>query len=116
LQLGIGGIGTPRQVRNHLRTLADTGVDQTVFIQQCGKAKHENICASLELFAKDVMGEFVEGEEQRERDKAEELAPFVAAAFARKEKMLALRPEEVSEVLPYGYAVAEGQNEFEFVG
>ena len=49
---GTGGIGTPKQLRDHLRKFADAGVDQSVFIQQGGNNLHENICEDLDLFAK----------------------------------------------------------------
>ena len=45
------GIGTPEQLRTHLRHFEESGVDQTVFIQQGGRNKHEHICEALELFA-----------------------------------------------------------------
>ena len=33
-------------------------VDQVILLNQAGKNKHEDICASLDLFAKEVMPEF----------------------------------------------------------
>jgi len=50
---GEGGIGTPEQLRNHLRGFQESGVDQVAFIQQGGRNKHEHICEALELFAQD---------------------------------------------------------------
>ena len=61
-QGGEGGIGTPDDLREHLRIFAECGVDQSVFIQQAGNNKHEHICESLEIFARDVMPEFKEFE------------------------------------------------------
>ncbi len=49
---GSGSIGQPRSVRKHLMRYADVGIDQMIFIQQCGMNKHEHICEALELFAK----------------------------------------------------------------
>src|SRR5690606_15249838 len=60
---GGDGIGTPDQLRAHLRKFVDAGVDQTVFIQQGGKNKHEHICDSLNLFAEKVMPDFKAEEE-----------------------------------------------------
>ena len=34
------GIGTPEQLRTHLRHFEESGVDQTVFIQQGGRNRH----------------------------------------------------------------------------
>ena len=56
-----------------------------IFIQQGGRNRHEHICESLELFATEVMPEFHEGEEEREKAKLERLAPAIEAALARRE-------------------------------
>jgi alkanesulfonate monooxygenase SsuD/methylene tetrahydromethanopterin reductase-like flavin-dependent oxidoreductase (luciferase family) len=104
---GAGGIGTPKQLREHLRKFADAGVDQTVFIQQGGKNKHEHICEDLELFAKEVMPEFKEQEAKRQRRKNDELAPFIEAALERKERQNALRDEEIPTYPAYGFQIAE---------
>src|SRR5262249_32413953 len=87
---GEGGIGTPDMLRKHLRGFVNSGVDQVAFIQQGGRNKHEHICAALELFVTEVMPEFKEKEAEREAKKAEELAPFIEKAMARKQKMKAL--------------------------
>ena len=47
--MGTGGIGTPEDLRKHLRGFQDAGVDQVSFIQQGGNNKHEHICEALEL-------------------------------------------------------------------
>ena len=104
---GEGGIGTPAEVREHLRAFASTGVDQTVFIQQGGNNRHEHICESLELFAKEVMPEFKEGQQERERVKAAELAPYVEAAFAGKAFMAELGDDEIPSYAAYGHSIAE---------
>jgi alkanesulfonate monooxygenase SsuD/methylene tetrahydromethanopterin reductase-like flavin-dependent oxidoreductase (luciferase family) len=80
-----GAIGTPEQVADLVRRYDAAGVDQIIFILQAGNNRHEHICESLELFASDVMPEFVHGREQREADKAERLAGVVEAALARRE-------------------------------
>ena len=80
-----GGIGTPDDMRVHLRAIQESGVDQVIFLQQAGKNRHAEICASLELFASDVLPEFAAAAQQREDEKARALAPFLAAAMARKE-------------------------------
>ncbi len=104
---GTGGIGTPGQLREHLRTFAEAGVDQTIFIQQGGNNLHENICEDLELFAREVMPEFKEQEEARQRQKNDELAPFVEAALKRKERMKELSDDEVPAFPAYGFSIAE---------
>ena len=104
---GNRGIGTPDELREHLRGFAETGVDQVAFIQQGGRNRHEDICASLELFAKDVLPEFKEKEEERQRRKMEELAPYLEQAMARKERMKALRDEEIPDVPALGRQIVE---------
>ena len=104
---GTGGIGTPDQLRAHLRTFADAGVDQAVFIQQGGNNRHENICEDLELFAKEVMPEFKAEEEARLARKQEELAPYIEAAMKRKAIRREMRDDEVPSYEAYGFNIAE---------
>ncbi|MEO9255940.1 MAG: LLM class flavin-dependent oxidoreductase [Tepidiformaceae bacterium] len=104
---GTDGIGTPDQLRAHLRRFQDAGVDQTVFIQQGGNNKHEDICDSLNLFAEQVMPEFKEHEASRLKRKEEDLAPYVEAAFKRKEFMKELSDDEITSYQAYGAMVAE---------
>ena len=89
LQQGLGSlrgaIGTPAQVQNLVARYEQAGVDQVIFVLQAGRNRHEHICESLELFAKQVMPRFVEQRGQRELDKASRLAPAVEAALARRE-------------------------------
>ena len=80
-----GAIGTPDQVRGLLRMYAEVGVDQVIFVSQAGNNRHEHICESLELFAREIMPEFHEGEDEREKAKLERLAPAIEAALARRE-------------------------------
>jgi alkanesulfonate monooxygenase SsuD/methylene tetrahydromethanopterin reductase-like flavin-dependent oxidoreductase (luciferase family) len=101
-----GGIGTPDQVRDHLAAFEATGVDQVVFIQQGGNNRHEHICASLELFAARVLPDFKERDAMRQRHKAEELAPYIEQALARrKERAVAAA---IDTVPAYGRTIAEG--------
>jgi alkanesulfonate monooxygenase SsuD/methylene tetrahydromethanopterin reductase-like flavin-dependent oxidoreductase (luciferase family) len=104
---GAGGIGTPDQLRQHLRGFAETGVDQVSFIQQGGNNKHEHICEALELFASEVMPEFKEHEAERQKKKAEELAPYVEKAMARKEFMKELADDEIPNVIALGRQIVD---------
>ena len=80
-----GAIGTPEQIRQLVRRYEEAGVDQLIFISQAGRNRHEDICESLELFAREVMGEFHDRAEEIERQKTERLAPAVARALSRRE-------------------------------
>ena len=92
---GAGGIGTPDDMRAHLRGFQDAGIDQVIFLQQAGRNRHEDICAALELFARAVMPEFKAEVDAREAKKAAELAPYVAAALKRKKRMRPLADDEI---------------------
>jgi alkanesulfonate monooxygenase SsuD/methylene tetrahydromethanopterin reductase-like flavin-dependent oxidoreductase (luciferase family) len=92
------GIGTPDDMRRHLRAFEESGVDQVIFMQQCGKNRHDQICESLELFGREVLPEFAEKEPEREARKRERLAPVIEAALARKNRMQPLRDEEIPVV------------------
>ncbi len=89
------GIGTPDDLRKHLHEFEDAGVDQVIFMQQCGRNKHEEIIESLNLFAQEVLPTFVPDREAREQKKAEELAPYIEAALARKQWMEPLADEDI---------------------
>jgi alkanesulfonate monooxygenase SsuD/methylene tetrahydromethanopterin reductase-like flavin-dependent oxidoreductase (luciferase family) len=52
------GIGTPDQLRTHLRHFEESGRRPDRVHQQGGRNQHEHICEALELFAKKVMPEF----------------------------------------------------------
>ena len=92
------GIGTPDDLRAHLRGFEAAGVDQTIFLQQAGKNRHADICASLELFAAEVLPEFAAVAAEREEKKARELAPWIEAALARKRRMRPLADDEIPVV------------------
>jgi len=94
-------IGTPEEIRVHLRALQAAGVDQVLLLHQAGRLAHEDNCRSLEKFATEVMPEFVEGEEEREAEKAERLGPAIEAALSRKKRLP--MPEEIPEVVAYGH-------------
>jgi alkanesulfonate monooxygenase SsuD/methylene tetrahydromethanopterin reductase-like flavin-dependent oxidoreductase (luciferase family) len=104
---GTGCIGTPAQLTASLRQFEDNGVDQTIFIQQGGNNRHEHICESLELFAREVMPEFKERDAARQARKMEELGPYIEAAFARKQAMPPLAERDIPTYEAYGLTVAE---------
>ena len=101
------GIGTPDEVREHLQEFADAGVDQVIFIQQGGKNEHRHICEAMELFSAEVMPHFKAGEEEREARKAEELAPYIEAALARKPRMEPLAEADIPGVTAYGRNIVQ---------
>ncbi len=104
---GGSGIGTPAQLRENLALFSDAGVDQVIFIQQSGRNRHDHICDSLRLFAAEVMPKFKAGATEREAKKAAELAPYIAAALARKPGLAALSDDEIPIVAALGRQIAE---------
>jgi alkanesulfonate monooxygenase SsuD/methylene tetrahydromethanopterin reductase-like flavin-dependent oxidoreductase (luciferase family) len=101
MQRGIGSlrgaVGTPAQVTELIRRYEAVGVDQVIFVMQAGPTKHEHICESLELFGKQVIPRFAEGRDEREREKAERLAPAVEAALARRDPPRRQGPYRIDE-------------------
>jgi len=91
-------IGTADDARRHLRQLADARVDQIIFIQQSGRNRHADICASLKKFAAEVMPEFHAREAERVAAKDAELQPYIEAALARKPRMRPLDDDEIPVV------------------
>jgi alkanesulfonate monooxygenase SsuD/methylene tetrahydromethanopterin reductase-like flavin-dependent oxidoreductase (luciferase family) len=92
------GIGTPADMRTHLQMFQESGVDQVIFLQQAGRNRHDHICEALELFAAEVMPAFKADVAAREARKAEELAPYIAAAIKRKAWMKPLADHEIPVV------------------
>jgi alkanesulfonate monooxygenase SsuD/methylene tetrahydromethanopterin reductase-like flavin-dependent oxidoreductase (luciferase family) len=92
------GIGTPEDMRRHLKGFQDAGIDQVIFLQQAGRNQHAQICEALELFAAEVMPDFAAEAAGREARKAEALAPAIAAALGRKVRMQPLAEAEIPVV------------------
>ena len=69
-----GLIGSPATIRQRLREFENTGVDQVILLAQAGRTPHADICASLELFAREVMPEFHAREPEHTRWKDDVLA------------------------------------------
>jgi alkanesulfonate monooxygenase SsuD/methylene tetrahydromethanopterin reductase-like flavin-dependent oxidoreductase (luciferase family) len=89
------GIGTAADFRTHVRSYEAAGVDQIILLQQAGRNRHEDICSSLELLAREVLPEFASEVAEREKRKAEELAPYIARALARKKVMAPLADADI---------------------
>jgi alkanesulfonate monooxygenase SsuD/methylene tetrahydromethanopterin reductase-like flavin-dependent oxidoreductase (luciferase family) len=79
-----GAMGTPDQVREYLRRYEACGVDQIILSCTAGRNRHEHVMEALDLFAREVMPEFVERDGQYQREKRARLAPVVDAVLARK--------------------------------
>lgn len=53
-----GLIGSPETIRRKLRKFETSHIDQVILLNQAGRNTHDDICSSLELFAREVMPEF----------------------------------------------------------
>jgi alkanesulfonate monooxygenase SsuD/methylene tetrahydromethanopterin reductase-like flavin-dependent oxidoreductase (luciferase family) len=71
--LRAGLIGSPETIRRRLREFEAARVDQVILLNQTGRTPHEDICSSLELFAREVMPEFHEREGDQRRWKSQVL-------------------------------------------
>ena len=91
-------IGTPADAVRWLKEAEDARIDHVIFLQQGGKNRHEDICGSLRLFGSDVLGAFSAAAKSAEAAKADELAPYIEKALARKERMRPLERHEVPVV------------------
>jgi alkanesulfonate monooxygenase SsuD/methylene tetrahydromethanopterin reductase-like flavin-dependent oxidoreductase (luciferase family) len=101
------GIGTPAQMREHIRRFSDIGVDQVMFIHQGGRITHQHICESLELFAAEVMPEFHAERPRRQREKEAELAPYIEAAMNRRRGMTPIADDLIPHIRALGRKIAE---------
>ncbi len=73
-----GLIGSPETLRRKLRKFEESNIDQVILLNQAGNNKHEDICASLELFASEVMPEFHAREPEHQEWKRAVLAGEIA--------------------------------------
>jgi len=100
-----GLIGSPETIRRKLREFEATNVDQVILLNQTGRTSHEDICASLELFAREVMPEFHAREPEHQRWKEgvlagriplEDLDTSAHTVYAHQnEDIVRLTPEEL---------------------
>ncbi|HVQ76658.1 MAG TPA: LLM class flavin-dependent oxidoreductase [Candidatus Binatia bacterium] len=100
-----GLIGSPATIRARLREFADAHVDQVILLNQAGRTSHEDICASLDLFAREVMPEFQARDVEQQRWKEAVLAGRVeldeldTSAYTvyshQNEDIVRLTPEEL---------------------
>ena len=100
-----GLIGSPETIRRTLREFEAARVDQVILLNQAGMATHDDICSSLELFAREVMPEFQARQPEQDRWKADVLAGRIELADLdtsghkvyshQNEDIVRLSPEEL---------------------
>jgi alkanesulfonate monooxygenase SsuD/methylene tetrahydromethanopterin reductase-like flavin-dependent oxidoreductase (luciferase family) len=70
----LGGlVGSPETLRRKLRKFETSHIDQVILLNQAGRNSHEDICESLDLFAREVMPEFQANVPEHETWKAQVL-------------------------------------------
>jgi alkanesulfonate monooxygenase SsuD/methylene tetrahydromethanopterin reductase-like flavin-dependent oxidoreductase (luciferase family) len=69
-----GLVGSPDTIRQRLQKFEESNVDQVILINQAGRNTHEDICSSLDLFAREVMPEFQAREPEHQEWKRAVLA------------------------------------------
>ena len=114
--LRAGLIGSPETIRRRLREFAAARVDQVILLNQTGRTPHEDICASLELFAREVIPEFHAREEDQRQWKSQVLAGSLALeeldtsahkVYAHQnEDIVRLTPEELKRKMAAKEAAA----------
>jgi hypothetical protein len=92
-----GLIGSPETIRKKLRAFADANLDQIILLTQAGKNRHEDVCESLELFAREVMPEFHALEPEHQSWKSGVLAGTIAledldVSSHQRERDLVVKP------------------------
>ena len=97
-----GLIGSPETIRRRLREFEATGVDQVILLNQAGRTTHEDICRSLDLFAREVMPEFHAREPEHARWKADVLAGRIEISDegADTYKLYAHQNEDIVRLTP----------------
>jgi hypothetical protein len=114
-----GLIGSPETIRRRLREFEAAHVDQVILLNQTGRTPHEDICASLDLFAREVMPEFHSREEEQQRWKSdvlegraalEELDTSAHTVYAHQnEDIVRLTPEELKRKMAAKEAAQAGR-------
>lgn len=82
-----GAVGDVKQVREYMERYEESGMDLLMLQSQLGRNKHEDICESMELFAKEIMPAFLERDEKHQKEKAARLAPAIDRALERRAKL-----------------------------
>jgi len=97
---GMRGIGDPGRIIENFCALEEAGVDQLILLQQSGTYRHDHICESLELFAKQVLPQFQDREARHEKRKRDELAPFIAEVQERMPRLENMKDVPPVEAYP----------------
>ena len=114
-----GLIGSPETIRKRLRLFEEAHVDQVILLNQAGKTTHEDICASLDLFAREVMPEFHARQPAQDAWKQDVLAGRIALEeldtepydlYAHQnEDIVRLTPEQLKQRMAEKERMAAGE-------
>jgi alkanesulfonate monooxygenase SsuD/methylene tetrahydromethanopterin reductase-like flavin-dependent oxidoreductase (luciferase family) len=100
--LRAGLIGSPETIRRRLREFEASHVDQVILLNQTGRTPHEDICSSLDLFAREVMPEFHarEAEHQRWKSSVLEGRILLEQSDTSAHKVYAHQNEDIVRLTP----------------
>ena len=114
-----GLIGSPETIRKRLRLFEEAHVDQVILLNQAGKTTHQDICASLDLFAREVMPEFQARQPAQDAWKQDVLAGRIALEeldtepydlYAHQnEDIVRLTPEQLKQRMAEKERMAAGE-------
>ncbi|HWL65880.1 MAG TPA: LLM class flavin-dependent oxidoreductase [Actinomycetota bacterium] len=90
-----GAVGTPKQIIELVERYEAAGVDQVIFVAQCGNNVHEEVCESLELFGREVVPRFAEKADEVESEKLDRLSDVMDKALARRAEARQSDPDYV---------------------
>jgi alkanesulfonate monooxygenase SsuD/methylene tetrahydromethanopterin reductase-like flavin-dependent oxidoreductase (luciferase family) len=95
-------IGTPEQLSEMFWTYMENGVDEIAMLMLAGVSEHEDICDGLKIVADEVMPSLHEVHEEQQRQKMDELEPYIQQAFDRKPDIEPPKIDDIDPVLPLG--------------
>ena len=103
-----GGIGTPDELRDHLRKFEDDG-RRPGDLHPAGRQQPARAHLRVARAVRERRDAGVQGarEAEREKQKQEELAPYIEKAMARKQAMEPMRDEEIPVMVALGRQIAE---------
>ena len=102
-------MGSPATIREKLWQLQKVNVDQVILLNQAGKVSHQDICDSLEMFAKEVTPEFHKADTAHQHWKEKVLAKEImleeldTATYDlysfQNEDIVRLSPEQLKDIM-----------------
>lgn len=100
IMAGVAGVGSLAEVQDGFELMEEAGIDQSILLHQAANYQHRDIMDSLELFGAEILPAFRARAVEKERQKAERLAPYIKAALERRDPLPELDPIPVVDAYP----------------